>query len=157
MLTKMTVGRCLSMSPHATGAETPYGSTGFANPAKGMWIWRQVKCLEVQGPASRFFKPVGKWDNSSKKTLEVFVMRETPRNGSMVLSFDVVNNKKAQASANITVRTTGILVAETLLVKDSETNLALTRGIYQAKPGDAHVLSLLALLVLALLVQKCKF
>jgi len=146
------------MSPHATGTETPYFPTGFANPPKGMWIWRQVKCLEVLGPASPFFKPVGKWDNTSKKTLELFVMRETPRFGSgMVLSFDVVNSNKAQRSANVTVRTTGILVAETLLVKDSETNLALTRGIYQAKPGDAHVLSLLALLVLALLVQKYKF
>ena len=84
-------------------------------------------------------------------------MRETPRNVSMVLSFDVVNNNTAQPSANITVRTTGILVAETVLVKDSETNLAVTRGIYQAKPGDAHVLRFLAVLVLAVLVQKYKF
>jgi len=124
-----------AMSPFGQDAECLTARYGSADI-------RKIKCNEMQGPQRSYFKSVGKWNNASK-TLEIFVKNQTPRS-ALVFSFPVVNRNSGQSSPNVTVRTSGVVVKETLLVKDSQTNLAVTKGIYNGKPGDAHPLLVFA-------------
>jgi len=99
-------------------------------------------CLEVAGPDSSYLKKVGKWRNHTNrfdeetKTLELFVEKLTPRS-RLVFSFQVTNNRTGQPSPNVTIATTGVVIAPTLLEKDWITRLP---NVYQARPGDAHPL-----------------
>jgi hypothetical protein len=81
-----------------------------------------AKCMEVDGPDSGYFRKVAKWRNQTLvlneevQTMTIFVKSLTPRS-RLVFTFQVVNNRTGQPSPNVTIATTGVVIAPTLLQK----------------------------------------
>lgn len=86
-----------------------------------------AKCMEVDGPDSGYFRKVAKWRNHTSvlneevQTMTIFVKSLTPRS-SLVFTFQVVNNRTGQPSPNVTVATTGVVIAPTLLQKGHDSS-----------------------------------